>query len=382
MRFLLYNSSARGLGHLSRAMKISTILVSTHKDANAMVVVGNAFRLKERIADRVDFIKLPDVMRGTDGSYHAKSGEIGVIFRLRESLLAGIVQNYDPDIFFVDTYPRGVNGELISALKWLKANTQSRIVLLLRDILDSPETVTHRWRQYDIYRLIDEIYDFIVVFGEKSVLDVVAEYEMASVEERVHYVGYLEPNSHYSGKTSEHESESDKHILVTVGGGSDGNAIIKTVVGLLRGDDQPRHKFKIVVGPESKLSAEDPIFKGLAGDDNVEVVSYVDDLDNWMRNCELVICMGGYNTLSEVLYYKKKAIVIPREMPTHEQEIRAKLMQACFGDMWTISRQALSKATLGRAIDLALSSPPSRKPFKATGEDKFLRFVNGITYDK
>jgi len=39
-----------------------------------------------------------------------------------------------------------------------------------------------------------------------------------------------------------------------------------------------------------------------------------------------VVCMAGYNTLSEVLYLKKKALVVPRNGPSAEQRMRAGLL--------------------------------------------------------
>jgi predicted glycosyltransferase len=36
--------------------------------------------------------------------------------------------------------------------------------------------------------------------------------------------------------------------------------------------------------------------------------------------------MAGYNTLSEVMYLKKKALVVPRSGPSAEQRMRAKLL--------------------------------------------------------
>ena len=39
-----------------------------------------------------------------------------------------------------------------------------------------------------------------------------------------------------------------------------------------------------------------------------------------------VVCMAAYNTLSEVLYLKKNALVIPRSGPGAEQTPRARLL--------------------------------------------------------
>ncbi|MBW2593031.1 MAG: glycosyltransferase, partial [Deltaproteobacteria bacterium] len=38
---------------------------------------------------------------------------------------------------------------------------------------------------------------------------------------------------------------------------------------------------------------------------------------------DIVLCMGGYNTICEVLSSKTMSLVIPREVPRKEQHIRA-----------------------------------------------------------
>src|SRR5207244_6402807 len=54
-------------------------------------------------------------------------------------------------------------------------------------------------------------------------------------------------------------------------------------------------------------------------------VPYVDDSPSCIAGAALVVCMAGYNTLSEVLYLKKKALVVPRSGPSAEQRTRARL---------------------------------------------------------
>lgn len=58
----------------------------------------------------------------------------------------------------------------------------------------------------------------------------------------------------------------------------------------------------------------------------IRIVSYVDDSSSCIAAADLVVCMAGYNTLSEVLYLKKKALVIPRSGPSAEQTTRARLL--------------------------------------------------------
>jgi len=60
----------------------------------------------------------------------------------------------------------------------------------------------------------------------------------------------------------------------------------------------------------------------------VRLVSHVDDSFSQIAAADLVVCMAGYNTLSEVLFLKKKALVVPRNGPSAEQRMRAELFAA------------------------------------------------------
>jgi predicted glycosyltransferase len=53
---------------------------------------------------------------------------------------------------------------------------------------------------------------------------------------------------------------------------------------------------------------------------------YTDDMMAYLDAANLVVSMGGYNTVCEILTLKKRAIVVPRVTPVEEQWIRARRM--------------------------------------------------------
>src|SRR5439155_22808958 len=57
----------------------------------------------------------------------------------------------------------------------------------------------------------------------------------------------------------------------------------------------------------------------------VQIVPYVTDSLHQIAGADLVVCMAGYNTLSEVLSLGKKALIVPRPGPSAEQTMRARL---------------------------------------------------------
>ncbi|MBD5832109.1 glycosyltransferase [Janibacter melonis] len=66
-----------------------------------------------------------------------------------------------------------------------------------------------------------------------------------------------------------------------------------------------------------------------------------------IRSAEAVACMGGYNTVCEVMSTDRPAVVVPREEPRREQLIRARSLEAT-GAVDVIRAAELTPERLGR----------------------------------
>ena len=55
----------------------------------------------------------------------------------------------------------------------------------------------------------------------------------------------------------------------------------------------------------------------------IQAYDFFSDMETLIAASDIVVCMGGYNTLCEVLSSKTMSLVIPRETPRKEQYIRA-----------------------------------------------------------
>src|SRR5205814_5673254 len=91
----------------------------------------------------------------------------------------------------VDRQPLGDKGELRAGLDALRA-AGGRAVLGLRDILDEPANVLQEWSAGRVREQIGGLYDLVLVYGDRSVFDPVAEYQFpAFVAERTRFCGYV-----------------------------------------------------------------------------------------------------------------------------------------------------------------------------------------------
>ena len=103
-----------------------------------------------RLPARPDYIKLPCLTRSDYENYDVKylGTEIGETIRLRSDLILSAVANFKPDLFLIDKKPYGVKNELMMALNYARLHLpESRRMLVLRDILDSPQRTIRAWRK-------------------------------------------------------------------------------------------------------------------------------------------------------------------------------------------------------------------------------------------
>jgi predicted glycosyltransferase len=63
----------------------------------------------------------------------------------------------------------------------------------------------------------------------------------------------------------------------------------------------------------------------VAGAANYPVEIRCEDSTPWLQQASVVVTMAGYNSLCEVMKWRKKALVVPRAGPSAEQRIRSRL---------------------------------------------------------
>jgi len=82
---------------------------------------------------------------------------------------------------------------------------------------------------------------------------------------------------------------------------------------------------------------------------------------------DCVVSMAGYNTVCDVLSYRRPAVFVPRPEPSHEQSIRAQRLRE-WGVAEALSPGRASPAELATAIREALDGPaPARAPVSLDG---------------
>jgi predicted glycosyltransferase len=297
------------------------------------------------------------------GEYEAKFLDLDYeqILRLRSNLIQSSIIDFDPDLILVDKKPFGVGDELVNTLTELQQiGHRAKLVLLLRDILDSPESTIKVWRKNGYHSAIESFYDQVLVVGTPEIFDLRKEYEFPEeTHDKVRFCGYLAREAGRSTRQQIREQfgfgNDERLVLVTTGGGEDGYHLLRCYLqGSKLQKPENNTKTLVICGPEMVESQKNHIATLVNECPGTIMQSFTDDMMACMDASDLVISMGGYNTVCELLTLHKRAIVVPRVKPVKEQLIRAERM-AKLGLLRTINPEHMTPSLLINTVNEELS---------------------------
>ena len=367
-KILVYSHDTYGLGNLRRMLSICQSLSRAIPDLSILLLSGSPMVQSFRLADGLDYIKLPCLTRVEREGYAVKSLRLEITegIKLRSDLMLAAAANFQPDLFLVDKKPFGIKNELKATLEYLKQNSPNlKVALILRDILDTPESTLSVWQAHDYFQVIDAFYDVVLSLGTAEIFDPRAEYQFPhSVADKVKFCGYLrrEPGSKSRAEVRQELglNEPERLVLVTLGGGEDAYEFIATYLrGLAQLPTNHNIHSLIVTGPEMPEAQRRALFQSMPP--HVTMMEFTNDLMSYLGAADAVVAMGGYNTVCEILSLQKKAIIIPRVRPVQEQLIRAERMSE-LGFFSFIHPDALTAENLMQALQDELQRASSPFP--------------------
>lgn len=291
-----------------------------------------------RLPKGLDYIKLPCLNRGVSGELTAKylGTSVDETVALRSQIISSAAMHFKPSLLLVDKKPTGLGGELTSTLNYLRQHLpNNKRVLLLRDILDEPKKTIEEWCRWGYYPTISTYYDQVLVAGSQSVFDLVQEYRLPlPIAHKVNYCGYIRKpitqRDQFDLKAQLGLEATAQLVLVTPGGGEDGYSLIHhylqgvrslSQMGAIANANKTFHSL-ILCGPEMPVDQRLSLQALAARCPNITFQSFTSNLLSYMQSADVVVSMGGYNTLTELLSLGKRAVVVPRYQPSQEQLIR------------------------------------------------------------
>lgn len=390
MRLLVYSHDAYGLGNIRRMLTICEHLLSEIPELSILLLSGSPMLQGFRLPTGLDYIKLPCLNRGETGEVAVKYLGMGVdeTVKLRSELILSAAMNFQPDLFLVDKKAYGLKNELNDTVNYFhKALPETKLVLLLRDILDAPEKTIPEWSKNNYYEAIEKFYEMLLVVGTEDVFDFRQGYQLPeAAAQKVRFCGYLRRQPGLKkAETIRQELQvksTEKLVLVTPGGGEDGYQLVDTYLQGLELQLNSSHlKSLIICGPEMPKVQREKLYKKASVNKQIIMGEFTDDMMSYMAAADAVVSMGGYNTICEILSAKKPAVVVPRTVPSHEQLIRAQKMQA-LGLFKAIHPESLTpEALMGGVLDV-LEDPQFSRNVDLEGLPRLTRYIRNLLADK
>jgi predicted glycosyltransferase len=325
-RVLIYSHDSYGLGHLRRCRAIAHALVGHHRDMSVLILSGSAIIGSFDFRHHVDFVRIPGVIKLRDGDYTSQSLQLGIDHTqaMRASIIQHTAEIFDPDIFIVDKEPLGLRGEVRDTLAMLKGRGTS-LVLGLRDVMDEPARLAPEWKRKNVVPALRELYDEIWIYGLPQICDPLSDIDLPlSVRRKAIFTGYLRREAVDAARADLVEPPfAEPYILVTPGGGGDGDALVDWVLRAYEDDHALPLPALVVFGPFMSPDAQARFTRRAEHLANVETIRFDANLESLIAGSAGLVAMGGYNTFCEILSFDKPAVIVPRTTPRREQLIRA-----------------------------------------------------------
>ena len=330
-RLLIYSHDSFGLGHLRRCSTIAHSLVDFRRDLSVLILSGSPIIGSFDFGPRVDFIRIPGVIKLRDGNYSSRNLHMGIdeIVDMRASMIRHIADIFRPDILLVDKEPLGLRGEIHDTLTMLKTRG-AKLVLGLRDVMDDPLTLAEEWDRKNALPALQDLYDHIWIYGLRDICDPLEGIAIGNqVRRKIRYTGYLRraesPLAMPPGMPA--SIWQTPYLLVTTGGGGDGANLIDWVLRAYEHDPAIPHPALLVLGPFMQSNLQAQFMQRVERLPQVHAITFDAHLESLMAQSAGIVAMGGYNTFCEILSFDKPSVIVPRTVPRLEQFIRASRAQ-------------------------------------------------------
>jgi predicted glycosyltransferase len=329
----MYSHDSYGLGHIRRTLAIASQLRAP--GVNILILTGSPLVGRFHFPPQIDFVRVPGMIKTTNEEYSPLSIKINTrqALEIRRAIISSTAKAFQPKVFIVDKAPLGLKREIIPTLQWFKrSHPHAHTILGLRDIMDDAERTRKDWKDKGVYDALQQYYTEIWVYGNQNFYDPIRQYQIPEdISRKVIFTGYIPRAVPKLREVREVRSEQqlgskEKLVLVTAGGGGDGYGHMDGFLRMLEEwKKPPPFRTVMVTGPFMPKKRRVEIFRR-ARYQKVRCYRFYRHMERLIGAADVVVSMGGYNTVCEILSQRKPSLIIPRESPRREQLIRAEIL--------------------------------------------------------
>jgi predicted glycosyltransferase len=327
-RIVLYWHNGRSLGHTVRCATLGQALLD-RLPGSIVVGITGASKGLELLPPGMDLVKIPSYLTYDETGGVRITPIISLTHeefqRIRENLIFTFVRDFQPGAMVVDFHPGGKNGELIPAII---SSPDTKKVLGLRGILGSPAETNRGFFNSRLIAFIQDYFSAIHIYIDERVFRLEDYYSIpASLSAMFKYTGYVTRPTVASKAEARAilRLDSDARIIVVSFGGGQGTEPIWQ--SILHSLSKIRDRFDFAclsAGPYLEADAYERLRTQVSQQHpNWTWTRLLDPLPVWIKASNFFIGSGGYNSLAETIATGANALIIPRQLNEHEQELHA-----------------------------------------------------------
>lgn len=383
-RCLFYVHDGYGIGHLGRVAALTWKLKNEYPEIDIIVITGdnNAGTI---LHPGVEWIKLPSFRIVPDNEdrmriYPASLSSYALTVTLRKKIIATVFDYFLPKVVIIDHLARGMGRELAPIIRKFKYNNpNNHFVLGLRGLMGKKQQAYHHIFAAGDLDYIKEIYTKILVYLDKSILDVASFYNLPTWgHEKIKYTGYVvnsksKMNSSQSVSSYIPISSCEEYLGIGLGSGVNAEAILTTILKVLPFIKNIPSKIRVVTGP--KFS--DKIFQQMKEKyPTIRFKHFESQYASFIEKAKYFIGLGGYNTITIRLKSKKPGLFIARTQYSEgEQEQHLNLLadsKLCI----MIKESDMSEDRLIQSLRLLVKGTKSKHNLAMDGDTVTAEYIN------
>jgi predicted glycosyltransferase len=345
-----------GIGHFVRTIELAKGLCNYF---SVSILNGGESVPNFDIPSEINLIPLPAIYKQENVSYLSpvdSTYSIEECFKKRRDIIENSLTNLKPEIIITEHFPFGLLFEdevvqLISSAKSLNSNV--KVVCSVRDIIES---ASGNIKDNITVKLLNKWYDLLLIHGDEKY------FHLKNTFSRYNEISIPNYHTGYIVKRIEQKVKTDNLkpiILASIAGGRLGKELLNVLIKNHSAvNKKTTHKLILFTGAFASS------FEELT--DEIKKLSYNDielfafDRESYLgyfSQADLVISLGGYNSIIESISNQKRLLVYQREFTqgNEEQDLRINLFKE-MGVLNVISSKDLNNCNLADSIIQSLNN--------------------------
>ena len=295
------------------------------------------------------------------------------------SKMLGIVAEARPVAVMIEYFPFGRHASVPFLLPFLKGlrSVCGENVKILSSVRDIQDRKLEALQAESVVWLANQYFDGILIHSDPRVTRLEDTFPAASgIRIPVYYTNYISRHQ----RNSNAPGERPKTILVSVGGGRGGEAVLRCAVaaakaGLLRG-----YRLRILGGRFLLEHDWKELVAGCsAAGDVVELLRWVPDLFNELRYAGVSVSRCGYNTAQDVLASGIPALVIPIATPHQDEQMQRARMLSRAGAVRMLIEEQMTTESLAAEILRTFDFRPEPLGVQLDGAERTCDIVGDLS---